>query len=782
MNTKGGHSMSEILAPAGSYEALEAAVKGGCDAVYLGGSRFSARSYATNFDLETLTKGIEYAHLSGVSVYYALNTMIKENEMSKAIEDLDEAYMAGIDAVIIQDLGLASIIKSRYPGLEIHGSTQLSVHSVEGAQFMASQGFNRIVLGRELSLDEIKQIKESCQIELEVFIHGALCYAYSGKCLMSSYIGGRSGNRGSCAQTCRLPFKVSSGGRTSDKQYFLSPKDIMSIGLLPMLIEAGVDSLKIEGRMKSPYYVAKVVSLYRKYHGMALTKEPFEIEEQDLEELMQLFNRGGFTEGYLKPSKESMISQSKPNHQGLIIGKVLGYDKKSRTHQIMVTKEVHKGDTLVVNTEKEYSFQSDKAYYEGKRQLFIKGTVLKHGTPIYRITDIELFKTIEREILKTEPEINLDAYLEVTIGKPLSLTVVSKEHSITVTGDVVETATNQPVNKKWLEDNLSKTGGTVFGFDQIEISLSENAFVLQKVLKGLRRDALKQMNQVLARKYPGREICKEGFIDVTEPNEDGKQMLTVLLRKRSQFDTIKGYDIDRVILDMNFLTFEDVEVFMKKGYEGDIYLNLPTIIRNKAKGYVLEVLSRVNLDLISGFVVGSYDTWELARVFNKNLILDDSVLIYNNAMIQSIASETEGFCVAKELSLANLKGLNLHRGIVNIYGRQIAMISAQCSYKEAFGCHKESGFYTITDRLGNDMMCFKQCHFCTNFIFNAHKTYLVDKIADYQAVGVNEFRIDFTDETEEEMKAVLGAVGQGLPPESIGLKDFTRGHFKKGVR
>ena len=299
----------EVLAPAGSYESMQAAISAGADAVYIGGSRFGARAYADNLTEERMLEAIDYAHLRGVSLYMTVNTLVKEREMDALIPYLEPYYRQGLDAVIVQDPGVARQVRRYFPDLAVHASTQMTITGVRGARIAKEWGATRVVPARELSLEEIQRIREELDIEIECFVHGALCYCYSGQCLLSSFIGGRSGNRGRCAQPCRLPYEIRGaaevpGGRKLDRddRCVMSLKDLCTLDLLPQLLEAGVNSLKIEGRMKSPRYTAGVVSIYRKYVDRYLRdgSEGYRVDPEDKKMLLDLFDRGGFTEGYFR--------------------------------------------------------------------------------------------------------------------------------------------------------------------------------------------------------------------------------------------------------------------------------------------------------------------------------------------------------------------------------------------------------------------------------------------------------------------------------------------------
>ena len=335
----------ELLAPVGDFECLKAAVQNGADSVYFGANMFNARASAKNFDIDTLKQAIEYCNLRNVKSHLTLNILIKNNEFEDAVFLAKKAYEFGVDSIIVQDFGLANFLIKHFPYMSIHASTQMSIHNLEGALELQKLGFKRVVLARELAINEIEYICQNCNLETEAFIHGALCISYSGQCLFSSLVGGRSANRGKCAGPCRLPYELISENADSnskeniisklsvkkdkilEKGYLLSTKDLCGLSYIPNLIDAGVTSLKIEGRMKTPEYVATVTKIYRKYIDLAYSDEEYKIDEQDLKQLMQVFNRGGFSEGHLneKENKE-LIYSKKPNNMGLYLGNIVHYN------------------------------------------------------------------------------------------------------------------------------------------------------------------------------------------------------------------------------------------------------------------------------------------------------------------------------------------------------------------------------------------------------------------------------------------------------------------------
>ncbi|MGL5245047.1 MAG: peptidase U32 family protein, partial [Sarcina sp.] len=385
----------ELLAPAGSMESLIAAINRGADAIYLGGNKFSARAYASNFDNETMEKAIDYAHSYGVTVYVTINTLIKENEFSEAMEYIGDLYKMGVDALIIQDVGILKKTKELYADFELHASTQLSVHNGEGAIFFRDNGFLRIVLSRELTLKEIKHISKELKIETEIFIHGALCVSYSGQCLMSSLIGGRSGNRGRCAQSCRLPYTlIREKDKKEIKGYLLSPKDICTIDNVEDLINSGTASLKVEGRMKRPEYVAGVIESYRGAIDNVYDKRKIS-QEYNKAKLMKLFNREGFSSAYLyKNTGKDMMAYKTPRNTGVFIGEALKNGEVTLVEDIALKDGIRISDDgftiskiLINNKEVEEAKKGDKVKIFPNRY--------KAHDKLYKASDIKLLNTLK---------------------------------------------------------------------------------------------------------------------------------------------------------------------------------------------------------------------------------------------------------------------------------------------------------------------------------------------------------------------------------------------------
>lgn len=348
----------ELLAPVGDWNCLKAAVQNGADAVYFGVEQFNARMYAANFNVEDMKQVIEYCKLRNVKTNLTLNTLLENCEFDNAVDLAKEAYKTGVDAIIVQDLGLAKYLIDNIPGLPIHASTQMTVHNLQGVLKLEKLGFDRVVLSRELSCEEIEYICKNCKVEIETFIHGALCICYSGQCLFSSVVGGRSGNRGKCAGPCRLPYELISENaetherKSIDKGYLLSTKDLCGIAYLPRLVQAGVKCFKIEGRMKSPEYVATVTRIYRKYIDMVLNNYDFIIDEKDINDLMQVFNRGGFSDGHLDSKhNRNLIFPEKPSNMGIYLGTIKKYNSNKGHITLQLEEDLELGDSISVSNE-----------------------------------------------------------------------------------------------------------------------------------------------------------------------------------------------------------------------------------------------------------------------------------------------------------------------------------------------------------------------------------------------------------------------------------------------
>lgn len=529
----------ELLSPVGDFECLKAAVQNGADAVYLGASAFSARARATNFDNNQLYEAICYAKLRNVKVHLALNTLLKNDEFNQAVNLAINAYNFGVDAIIVQDLGLASYLHKNHPEIPLHASTQMTVHNLDGVNQLEKAGFSRVVLSRELSLEEIQYIRQNTKLELEVFIHGALCISYSGQCLLSSMIGGRSGNRGLCAQPCRLQYELieESNKKISvlNKGYLLSPKDNFGVTFLPELIKSGISSLKIEGRMKTPTYVAVVTKFYRKYIDLIfnninldnqtlkqLINKNLEIINNetglsDKEEITQVFNRGGFSTGHFSslPNKE-LIFKEKPNNMGIYVGTISNINENKGHITLTLENSLSIGDKISINDEiytiselmiNNQNFESLEAGHTVKIGR-MKGK-LSNGSKIYKLEDSKLNKYIFSSFKedKNFKKVKINGEITVKSKMPISLKVWSydgfyKDLEVNLTTSTIpQKALRQPLTKDKLIEQISRTGNTEFEFENLFVNLDKNLFVQTGALNELRRKVLNALEELVLNKY-----------------------------------------------------------------------------------------------------------------------------------------------------------------------------------------------------------------------------------------------------------------------------------------
>lgn len=501
--------MIDLLSPVGDFDCLKAAVQNGANSVYFGADLFSARAFASNFNMEELEKAIIYAKTRGVKTNLTLNTLIKNNEINQAFELAKKAYEFGIDAIIVQDLGLARILIKNFPDLDIHASTQMSIHNLQGVLEAEKLGFKRVVLSRELSISEIEYICNNSNIEIECFIHGALCISYSGQCLFSSMVGGRSGNRGKCAQPCRLPYELLENNKTIDSGYLLSTRDICGLDFIPYLIKSGVTCLKIEGRMKNPEYVATVTKIYRKYIDLAESNDTYIVDEIDRKTLLQVFNRGMSSCGHLsnQPNKQ-LVFKDKPNNMGLFLGKVEKYNKNKGYLTVKLQECIQIGDTISLENEIGIYNISElmcnginiKDTQIGQTVTFgrMKGNI-KLGDKIFKISSKKLNKLAIESIKQENRKVDLNCKVLIKRNMPITINVTSANNidiysnlNITEKLEIIpEIAQNKPLKKDIVLSQINKTTNTCFRFKNIDIELDDGLF-LPKIssLNELRRNAL----------------------------------------------------------------------------------------------------------------------------------------------------------------------------------------------------------------------------------------------------------------------------------------------------
>ena len=745
---------AELLAPAGSFASLKAAVAAGADAVYMGGARFGARAYAQNADQDEMIAAIEYAHLHGCRLYMTVNTLFKENELGELYEYLLPYYKAGLDGVIVQDLGALSFIREHFPGIELHASTQMTITSVYGAKELKRLGCCRVVPAREVSLEEIRRIYDETGMDIETFVHGALCYCYSGQCLMSSLIGGRSGNRGRCAQPCRLPYRVygqenGTAVNKEDQKCVLSMKDLCTLDILPQILEAGVFSLKIEGRMKSPRYTAGVVRIYRKYLDRYLEygSEGYYVEPEDKKELLDLFDRGGFTSGY--------------------------YTR-------------HNGRDMIALKEK----------------------------PEFRETNKELFDFLDREYVETEKKEPVEGYAYLAEGLPSVLTLTCGDISVTVSGQEPQAAKNQPMTREKVIRQLGKTGATAFEFTELEAEVCGALFLPIQALNELRREGFEALTEAIQnqwrRKAPeagevqngadsGEKSSRAAGCAGPVPDESaGKRpmYLTVSAETGDQLSAALAVpEVRRICLDASSFQpgrwAEFVQLIHQAGKE--CYLTLPHIFRTHAIGFFRTYRSCLEQAGFDGLLIRAFEEiqWMREEQISLSASFDASVYAWNHGAVHTLKEEQAAFITAPwELNSRELEPVfeacrreGLPAELI-VYGRAPMMVSAQCITKTVKGCSKCPSLLWMKDRTGARLPVQNHCAFCYHTILNPLPVSLHGCADSVKRLAPEGLRLCFTIETGEETKAVLNAFaaefirGENAEPP---FTEFTRGHFRRGV-
>lgn len=831
----------EILAPAGSYDGMRAAMNAGCDAVYIGGSSFGARAYADNPSEDLLLRAIDEAHVRDKKLYLTVNTLLKEKELTGQLYSfLEKYYRQGLDAVIVQDVGVMRFIHKNFPELPIHASTQMTLTMAQGANLLKADGVTRLVTSRELSFREIREIRENTDLEIETFVHGALCYCYSGQCLMSSIIGGRSGNRGRCAQPCRMPYQFYQEGKRISKEqekYLLSPKDINTIETIPELIEAGVDSFKIEGRMKRPEYAAAVSAMYHKYInkyfelGKDKYKELFRESEyqQDMLQLLDVYNRGGFSGGYGSTYHgKSMMSLYRPNHSGVYVGTVDSV-KGSKVY-LRLTEDIHAQDILEIRLKEEegYEFTVKDSHPAGavlETNVGIrrdnKNNEVKHppvihvGTAVYRTRNNELLEALNRNYLSEDKKLGVCGYLKARQGEKLALTISYKDFSVTAYQDLVQEAIRQPMTKEKLTSPILKTGETLYYFEELNVDMDEQIFVPVAWLNELRRDAIAKLELAVIGHYRRstdtnnvednsntRDVVKQAgsFVEPfsvkasSNPVEIG---MVITVQTEDQFEVaLSCPEVKQIFLEYDcFQTKKLHNLAAKAGEAGkSFYLTLPYISRYSVYQSLEKELDGIIEDKrISGFLVKNFEEIALLQTLmmnskiEKEIILDYNMYIYNKEA-KSFWREKgiTHYTAPVELNYQELKQLGLEFCDMLVYGYLPVMISTQCLLESTSGCNKcnENHSGILTDRLGKNFFVRTNCASCYNVIYNGQALSLHKQADEIKGLKPSNIRLDFTTEAPDQMRTILRKFTDiyCYNRNSTGdLTDYTTGHFKRGV-
>ncbi|MDC0798081.1 U32 family peptidase [Coprococcus comes] len=799
----------EILAPAGSMECLKAAIAAGADAVYTGGALFGARAYAHNLTEEELLEAIDYVHLHGRRLYLTVNTLIKDREMEKQMYDyLLPYYRQGLDAVIVQDIGLFRFIRKHFPDLPIHASTQMTLTGVDGAKFLEKEGAQRIVTSRELSMAEVKKIADETELEIESFVHGALCYCYSGQCLFSSFIGGRSGNRGQCAQPCRLLYRTPEAKRP---QYLLSLKDICTLELIPEMIESGIYSFKIEGRMKKPEYAAAVAFQYRKYADLylkyyeecpaeedpaAYAMKKYRVREEDRQMLLDLYNRGGFHTGYYHTQNgREMISLNRPNHAGVPAVKVLA--KKGRNVTAKALTDLYPQDIIELpmrkGREKADNYTCKDAVRKGMNVQIpvFADTPFKRDEIWMRTRNSTLIDTLREEFVNGKIKERICGTFRLYPQEKATLTVKCRDAEIMVAGEKAQEALSQPMSRERIEKQLRKTGNTEFEFSFLKAEIGEKVFLPMQSLNELRREALETLEKVICEKYRRSGEVKDPEEDKTELSMEEEILSgwTASVRTAEQMEVILEEEaIGRIYADCTMfprIWEKDsyVEWITKVHAAGkEIYLVMPYIFRERTRKQYEAAYNRIFGAGWDGILIANYESFAFLKEHGyTGRIMTDYNLYEFNQESRKFWKEKGvfEFTAPVELTERELQDLRVKDGEVIVYGYLPMMISAGCIQKTTRGCLKKSGQTTITDRYRNPFVVKNECDYCYNILYNYVPLYLGDRMEEVYQIGPGRIRLMFTTERQQEVRQILSAYFEGKElPEGT----YTRGHWKRGIK
>lgn len=811
----------ELLAPAGNYESLVAAVENGADAIYIGGKHFNARRQAENFDDYVFRKSVEYAKIRNVKIYLTINILISDNEIEQALEFARSSWELGVDAIIVQDIGFATLLRKTYPEIVLHASTQMTVHNLHGVRELEGLGFKRVVLAREMDLAKVKHIANNSRIEIEAFIHGALCVCYSGQCLMSSIIGGRSGNRGMCAQPCRLPYTLEDETKKPYKKgYLMSPKDQCSIEFLEDIIKAGVHSLKIEGRMKNPEYVATVVKNYREHLDKLIEKEKINNEDMDdrLKNLRQSYNRGGFSSGYwMRKLGHDMMSPEKSGHWGIEVGQVIKGQPIQGRVGVALTDAVTVGDGIEIRFPegKSVSFiLSDLKVKAEQRKNAIPGEIVQLGHIEELIPESSIvYKTTSKEHLheaketfsgKLYKKVSVWSAIEVEIGQPVKIKVWDdSQNQVTVKSEVIcEQAIQRPLTKQRILEQLHKTGNTMFEITDVEMRLDPTATISVGEINRLRRDALEEMERL--RTEAIKRVLPRKKIEVISGGCSNNTRISLYMNRWNMELAKVAANADRIYIPLKQIlgNMDEFDALTKEKGDAQIFVALPRIMSDSTMEWVKQNLPLVLEGRIDGILCARSSDLDWLKGHNDLLRMADfSVNAYNRYACKFLWEKGfDGVVLSPEMTLKQIEELTCIKGLEKeaiVFGRIPLMISEYCPIggkageKLCNGICKTKRFY-LRDRKDKSFPIITDWTECIATILNADRLLLDEPLQRFVNAGVDYLRLNIFDEDVNTVKDAIEFYRKGIQgkirdlesyPGLVKLKAFgiTRGHFYRGV-
>lgn len=758
---------AELLSPCGNYDCVIAAVNAGADAVYLGGQLFNARAYASNFDNETLERVCELCRTFGVKVYVTVNTLYKDEEFSALLPFIDGLYAMGVSGLIMQDPGAIRAVRKYWPDINVHASTQLTANSLEDVLEMEALGIRTAVLSRELNLKEIREIAEHTDVRIETFIHGALCVSYSGQCLMSSVLGNRSGNRGKCAQNCRLNYELLENGKSCATGHLLSTKDICTLAMLPELLECGVASLKIEGRMKTPEYVAGVTGIYRKYLDLYYSGAPYRVDPEDVRVLRQLFNRGSFSTGYLKThSGAEMMCPVHPRAWGIRAGTVRDYDPKNRRALIHFDREMVPGDGIEIRTDLE---EGIGCYIEqpcaAGRQLAVKieGPVRKNQE-VWQTHDKRLTDSLKKTYGTVTRKTAISASLTLHSGEPARMTAVWNGHSASASGEIPSEAKSQPLTVQTVTEQLAKLGNSIYTLDHLDTDLQEGLFLNRSALNALKNTAVDNLKENVI-----RSSKREAKMVTADPLSTGpapeKKSLSVLVRTAGQFRAAAGCRaVSRICTEMNSELMSVLPDLIRTAHEHGkkVFVQLPRIWRRYVQQNCAEWLESCRSSEADGWLISCLGHLLSVKDSGKETALDFTGNVLNSRSAQFWKERgVSSFAVSAEMSREEINALaDRSAAEVVAYGYLPLMITHQCPIgnfaggkKDRMHCSRCGQAKSFALRSGKDS--FRLDTDCVNCICTITTDTPLDIREDITRFSVPLIRLNFTDENAEKAASIL---------------------------
>lgn len=838
----------ELLAPAGSQESLRAAVENGADAIYLGGEMFSARSSANNFSLDQLKEALDYAHLRGVKIYVAVNTLVANAELKQLAAYLQSLVKIGVDAVIVQDLGVMQLIRKFFPELPIHISTQMTVHNLETVKYLEKLGVKRIVLSRELSLSEMSFIKANTSVELEVFVHGALCVSYSGQCLMSSMIGGRSGNRGRCAQPCRLPYQLvdNKDQVLSDEKeigsYLLSPRDLKLINYLPELWQAGINSLKIEGRMKKPEYVATVVKIYRQaLDRVMINPQNFTVTPEEEKNLAQIFNRD-FTSQYLHgQTGQELMSYRRPNNRGVYIGRIEKYQAKEGLAYLKLEDDLAKGDGIeiwvsqggrvgkVVEGILVGGKKREEAYPGEVAALKIEGKI-HSGDRVFKTANEKLNWEARQSFNSPAPLRKFPLRMKVTgsLGEPLTIEVTN-DGGLSGRGQTAfraEKALKRPLTREFLFEHLGKLGNTIFSLTDLELNLAGELMVPVSEINQARRTAIENLEEKIKRNrrrgdFQGEKSLADFFqSQTTDRKKKGKRQKPLLTLSVAHWEGLKaGVDqgADRICLGGEYLGARkiiDLELWQKayeycQEHKKELYLAAPRIIKNGEFEGWHKLFNQLEKAPPTGILVGNLGLLNILQG-NYPLVIDYSFNIFNNLALDFLQENVQGPLIgatlSPELTLKQLEELTERNEDlpleILVEGKLPLMVMEHCPLcnllgsgdKDRCGRFCQGKEYFLRDRLGMKFP-LKTNPYCRTYLLNSVPLSFLENLEELKKLRISAIRIEGQGDKDVSQMVKLYRRAVDLCWDNNAYltdslireftqqpkREFTKGHYFRGV-